>query len=164
MYIRIIYRFKERKLFYAGKGMKPKITITDASSKFTRPSRIPATQPGTSSKWHRPTCQHRQNRIHVFNPRGDISILKGGSLKLVDKFTYLRSSISSTEKDINMQLAKAWIAIDRLLVIWKLDLTNEIQHSFFQAVVVSLLLHGCMTWMLTKCMGKTFDGNYTRML
>ena len=37
-----------------------------------------------------------------FNQRGDISILKGGSLKLVDKFTFLESSVSSTEKDINM--------------------------------------------------------------
>ena len=36
-----------------------------------------------------------------FNQRGDISILNGSSLKLVDKFTYVRSSVSSTEKDIN---------------------------------------------------------------
>ena len=48
--------------------------------------------------------------IH-FNQRGNISTLIGGSLILVDKFTYLRSSITS-EKDINTQLAKAWTAID----------------------------------------------------
>ena len=36
-----------------------------------------------------------------FNQRGDISILKGGPLKLVDKFTYLGNSVSSTETDIN---------------------------------------------------------------
>ena len=35
------------------------------SGKFTRPSRIPATQPGTSSRWQRPPCQRRQNRIYV---------------------------------------------------------------------------------------------------
>ena len=34
-----------------------------------------------------------------FNQTGDISTLEGTSLKLVDKFTYLRSSVSSTEKD-----------------------------------------------------------------
>ena len=33
------------------------------------------------------------------NPRGNISTLKGGPLKLVDKFTYFRSSVSSTEYD-----------------------------------------------------------------
>ena len=42
-----------------------------------------------------------------FNERGDIFTLKGGPLKLVDKFTYLRSNISSTENDINAQIAKA---------------------------------------------------------
>ena len=52
-----------------------------------------------------------------FNQTGDISPLNGGSLKLVDKFTLLGSSVSSTEKDINMRLAKAWTAIDRLSVI-----------------------------------------------
>ena len=52
-----------------------------------------------------------------FNPKGDISTLNGSSLKLVDKFTYLGSSISSTKKDINTRLAKAWTAIDWLSVI-----------------------------------------------
>ena len=42
-----------------------------------------------------------------FNLRGDISTLNGSSLKLVDKFTYLGNSVSLTETDINMQLAKA---------------------------------------------------------
>ena len=36
-----------------------------------------------------------------FNQRGDISTLNCSSLKLVDKFTYLGSSVSSTETDIN---------------------------------------------------------------
>ena len=40
----------------------------------------------------------------------DISALKGGPLKLVDKFTYLGSSVSSPETDINTRLAKAWTA------------------------------------------------------
>ena len=48
-----------------------------------------------------------------------------------DKFTYLESSVSSTEKDINMRLKKAWTAIDRLSVIWKSDLTDKINRSFF---------------------------------
>ena len=43
-----------------------------------------------------------------FNQRGNIT-LKGGPLKLVDKFTYLRSSISSTMNDINAWQAKASI-------------------------------------------------------
>ena len=63
-----------------------------------------------------------------------------------------------------MWLAKAWTAIDRLSVIWKSDLINRMKHNFFQAAVVSILLYGCTTWMLTKCVKKKLDGNYTRML
>ena len=38
------------------------------------------------------------------------------------------------------------------------------KRSFFQAAIVSILLYGCTTWTLTKCMEKKLDGNYTRML
>ena len=38
------------------------------------------------------------------------------------------------------------------------------KHSFFQAVVVLILLYGCTTWTLTKWLEKKLDGNYTRML
>ena len=67
-----------------------------------------------------------------FNQKGDISTLKGGHLKLVDKFTFLGSRVSSTEKNINTRLAKAWTAIDWLSVIWKADLTDKIRRSFFR--------------------------------
>ena len=99
-----------------------------------------------------------------FNQRGDVSTLNGSSLKLVDKFTYLGSSVSSTETGINTRQAKAWTAIDRLSVIWKSDMTDKIKCSFFQAAVVSILLYGCSTWTLTKRKEKKLDGNYTRML
>ena len=93
---------------------------------------------------------------------GDISTLSGSSLKLVNKFTYLGSSVSSTEKDINMQLMKTWTAINKLSIIWKSDLTNKMKRSFFQAAVILILIYGCTTWMLTKRLEKKLD--YTRML
>ena len=99
-----------------------------------------------------------------FNQAGDISKLDGTSLKLVDKFTYLGSSVSSTEKDIDTRLTKAWTAIDKQSVIWKSDLTDKMKRSFIQAAVVSILLCGCTTWTLTKRLEKKQDGNYTRML
>ena len=89
-----------------------------------------------------------------FNQTGDISILGGSSLKLVDKFTYQGSSVSSTEKDIDTRLTKAWAAINKLSVIWKSDLTDKMKRSFFQAEVESILLYECTTWTLTKCMEK----------
>ena len=99
-----------------------------------------------------------------YNQTGDISTLGGTPLKLVDKFTYLGSSVESTEKDIDTRLTKAWTAINRLSIIWKSDLTDKMKHSFFQAAVTSILLYGCTTWTLTKRLEKKLDGNYTRML
>ena len=72
-----------------------------------------------------------------YNQTGDISILDGTSLKLVDKFTYLGSSVSSTGKDMDTRLTKVWTAIIKLSVIWKSDLTDKIKRSFFQAAIVS---------------------------
>ena len=100
----------------------------------------------------------------IYNQTGDITTLDGNPLKLVDKFTYLGSSVSSTEKHIDTRLTKAWTAIDRLSIIWKSDLTVKMKRSFFQAAVVSILLYGCTTWTLTKRLEKKLDGNYTRML
>ena len=95
-----------------------------------------------------------------FNQRGDISTLNSSSLKLVDKFTHLGSGVSSTKTDIPMRLAKAWTAINRLSVIWKSDLTDEMKRSFLPS-------NGRIdtaVWTLTKCMEKKLHGSYTSML
>ena len=79
-------------------------------------------------------------------------------------YSYLGRSVSSTEKDIDTRLTKAWAAIGKLSIIWKSDLTDKMKRSFFQAAVVSILLYGCTTWTLTKRLEKKLDGNYTRIL
>ena len=99
-----------------------------------------------------------------FNQRGDISTLKGGALKLVENFTSLGSSISSTGNDINKRQAKAWAAFERLSVIWKSDFSDQIKHNFFKSGVMSILLYGWTTWTLIKHIEKKFDNNYTRIL
>ena len=104
------------------------------------------------------------NHFTVRKWLGDITTLDGTPLKLVDKFTYLGRSVSSTEKDIDTLLTKAWTAIDRLSIIWKSDLTDKMKRSFFQAAVVSILLYGCTTCTITKRLEKKRYGNYTRML
>ena len=48
--------------------------------------------------------------------------------------------------------------------LWKSELTDKMNRSFFQAAVVSILLYGCTSWTLTKQLEKKLDGNYTRML
>ena len=86
-----------------------------------------------------------------YNQTGDISTLNSRSLKLVDKFTNVGSSISSWERHRHATN--------------KSDLTDKMKCSFFQAAIVSiqLYLHGT-TWTLTKRMEKNLHGNYTRML
>ena len=76
-----------------------------------------------------------------FKHRGDIFTLKGGHLKVVDKFTYLKSSASSIEKDIKTWLAHAWRAINRFSVIWKSDLTDKIKRSFFPQATATWMHH-----------------------
>ena len=99
-----------------------------------------------------------------YNQTDDVTTLDGTPLKLVDKFTFRGSSVSSTEKNIDTRLTKAWATINRLSIIWKSDLTDKMKRSIFQAAVVSILLYGCTTWTLTKRLERKLDGNYTRML
>ena len=54
-----------------------------------------------------PHVNTHKTEYMCFNQTGGISTLDGSSLKLVDKFTYLGSSVSSTEKDIDTRLTKA---------------------------------------------------------
>ena len=77
-------------------------------------------------------------------PNGDIFTLDGKRLKVVDNFTYLGRDISSTERDINTRIGKAWTAMDRLSTVWKSDLTDKLKREFFQAVALSVLQYGCI--------------------
>ena len=98
------------------------------------------------------------------NQKRDISNLTYISWKLMEKFNYLGSNVSSTDNKINTRVAKAWWAIDRLSVIWRSNLSDKIKRNFFQAAVVSILLYGCIKWTTTKAMEKKLDGNCNRML
>ena len=105
----------------------------------------------------------RRGYSFIFSSKG--SSFNGGVLFMKNFSKYdIVLLANAPETGINTRLAKAWTAINRLSVIWKSDLTDKMKCSFFQAVVVSILLYGCTTWTLTKHMEKKLDGNYTRML
>ena len=53
-------------------------------------------------------------------------------------------------------------ANDRLSVIWRSDLSDDIK-QFFQTAVMSILLNGCITWTLKKRIEKKPDSNCKRM-
>ena len=104
----------------------------------------------------------KKNIVHVFETRRSHFHFKW--LRLVDKFTYLSSNISSTESDVNILRAKMWTSINWSSIILKSDPFNKFKRYFFQSVAVSVLLYGCTAWTLTKHMEKKLDKNYTRML
>ena len=83
-------------------------------------------------------------------------------MKLVDQLTYLGNNISSTKSNVNIRIGKASTVINRLSTVWKM-IFDKIKQDFFQAVTVSVLLYGFMTWTLTKRLKKKLDGNYTKM-
>ena len=84
------------------------------------------------------------------------SLLSAASLKYVNHFTQLGSNILSTKINVNISLVKVLIAIDRLSITWKSDLSDKIKRDFFQAVAVSVLLYDYTT--LTR-MKKPEEGN-----
>ena len=88
----------------------------------------------------------------TITPRGHLK--NGNSLKLVDRFTELRSNVSSTENNISTWLVKAWTTTDCLSFLWKLDISDKLKYNFFQVAVVSILLYWCATVTLTNCMEK----------
>ena len=59
---------------------------------------------------------HPKTEYMCYNQTSDISTLDGTSLKLVDKFTYLESSISSTKKTITPRAPPKSIVMIQLYV------------------------------------------------
>ena len=99
-----------------------------------------------------------------YNQQGNIKSLAGKDIKSVEEFTYLGSSITSSQKDIDIRVGKAWGAIKNLNSIWKSTLPINLKRDFFRATVETVLLYGSTTWTLTKKLEKKINGTYTRML
>ena len=88
----------------------------------------------------------------------------GHTIKKVENFKYLGSYIGSTEKDIEIRIAKAWSALNSMNTIWKSKMSDNLKRNFFRAAVESVLVYGAITWTLTSTLEKKLDGTYTRLL
>ena len=151
---------KERRWRYPAK------TITDAD--YGDDIALLASAPAQAETMlHRLKTSRWGTSLHVnahkteymcFNQTDDISTLNSSSLKL-----HRKPCLVNRDRHRHVT-SKGMDCYERLLVVWKSDLTNKMKHSFFQTVVVSILLYWCTTWKLTKSMEKKLDGNYTRML
>ena len=87
---------------------------------------------------------------HAMWPNPRITV-KGNTLDIVNKFTYLRSVLSknvTTEYEVNNRLAKASATFGRLRKnVWDHEgLSAHTKLKVYKAVVLSTLLYACETW------------------
>ena len=78
-------------------------------------------------------------------------------------FKYLGSYVLDSKKDFLTRKGQAWIACNKLDVIWKSDITRATKIEFFRACVESILLYGAETWTLKKELQDRLDDTYTRL-
>ena len=77
--------------------------------------------------------------------------INGQRLNVVDRFTYLGSTLSRNvviDDEINIRLAKASAAFGRLSkTVWdKRGITTPTKIKVYKAIVITTLLYGCETW------------------
>ena len=71
-------------------------------------------------------------------------------LKQVETLKYLGSEISSTERDVQSRIAKAWCASNKLSSIWNSNAKKNLKRNFFRTTLETVLLYSYTTWTMTK--------------
>ena len=102
---------------------------------------------------HSPEQATRSIGFYVNTDKTEFMCFKQDGATLNSKtltISYISITISLTESNVDTYIGNAWTATDRLLAIWKYDLSDRIKQEFFKAVVVSVLLCGCTTWTLSE--------------
>ena len=61
-------------------------------------------------------------------------------IKLTNDFPYLGSWIYSNEKNLNVRIGKAWVALQKLHTIWNSNVPKNLKLAFFHTTVSSVLL------------------------
>ena len=85
--------------------------------------------------------------------------LNGSQLENVKEFKYLGSRIASSEHDLNYRKGNAWDAFWKLRTVWLSDTSLNIKINLYKASVLSILMYGCETWVLTSKMEKKCISN-----
>lgn len=81
--------------------------------------------------------------------------------KICRIFDIPRKRKDSTEKDVKkILIAKAWFTLNKMDVIQKYDLPDNLKQRFFWATVEVVLI----AWTLIETLESKLDGTYTRML
>ena len=95
--------------------------------------------------------------------------VKGQRLQVVDKFTYLGSTLSRVghiDDEVNARIAKASAAFGRLRgSIWdRSGIRLDIKLKVYRSVVLPVLLYACETWTVYQRHAKILNHFHTRCL
>eukprot|EP00794_Sanderia_malayensis_P000848 gene848-143_t len=91
---------------------------------------------------------------------GQILSSSGDPISKSEDFQYLGSWIMTTKRDIEVKIAEAWAAHNKLRTIWNSDMSRRYKINFFRATVESILLYGVESWTLTKALENRLNGTY----
>ena len=80
-------------------------------------------------------------RLNSNSDDGNMKSNNCNIIKQVENFKYLGSFIRSTEKDIEIRIAKYWSALNSMRTIWKSKMSDNLKISFFRATVECVLVY-----------------------
>ena len=75
------------------------------------------------------------------NP-SNLTTINKKCIKPTNDFLYLGFWIYSNEKDVDVRISKAWVALQKLNNIWNSNLPKNLKLEFFHTTVSSVLLYG----------------------
>ena len=66
----------------------------------------------------------------------------GNTIQQVNVFKYLGRYIDTTERDMNIRIAKVWSALNSMNVNWKSSLSRKLFRAVVESVLLTIELHG----------------------
>ena len=100
----------------------------------------------------------------AYNKQNDLIMKKnkGTILEEVEDFKYLGAWVAEPRKDIKVNKALAWHALNSMTSVWKSKMPEYLKLRFFRsATVESVLLYGYEAWTMDAKAEKQIDGCYT---
>ena len=83
---------------------------------------------------------------------------------MIKRVEYIGSYIKSTDRGVNIRIAKACTTLNSIQSLWKSKLSEGLKRNCFRAAVESVFVYVSVTWTLTHSKENKIDGAYTRML
>ena len=110
------------------------------------------------------TINPDKTKILALNMPSPSVTIQNEQLEVVEDFKYLGSYINSAEHDLKCRKGKAWAAFWLLKKIWTSDIPLQTKIGLFDASVLSVLLYGSPTWVISDPMAAKINAFQTSCL